>query len=191
MPNKYPNPFAACQQVGKFEKVSKENYDNLLKLFVKDYADAGDPVPEFTSYDEIVIPKRKTEDSAGYDICVTHDIYLGVGRSIVVPTFIRAYIKRGWMLKLYPRSSCGFKYNMKLANTVGIVDGDYYHSQTDSKDNEGHIMIKIVNEGSRAMHLKKGERFCQAVFEMYGVTFSDDIDEKEVRSGGIGSTGTT
>lgn len=190
MANKYPNPFAACQQVGKFEKVSKENYDNIVKLFKKDYINNGDQVPEFTPYENIIIPKRKTEDAAGYDFSLTHNIYLGVGRSIIIPTFIRCYMKRGWMLQLYPRSSYGFKYNMKLANTVGIVDADYYRSVTDDKDNEGHIMVKIVNEGNRTIHLIEGERFCQGIFSMYGVTFSDDMDEKETRSGGIGSTGT-
>ena len=50
-------------------------------------------------------------------------------------------MKKGWFLGIYPRSGQGFKYGIKLANTVGIIDSDYYHS-----DNEGHIFIKFVND---------------------------------------------
>ena len=87
----------------------------------------------------------------------------------------------GWVLMLYPRSGLGFKYGMKLANTVGVVDGDYFEA-----DNEGHIFCKVVNEGDVMMNVKAGEAFAQSIFLMHGLTYDDDVSA--VRNGGLGST---
>lgn len=177
-------------QVGRFELVSKENYTQIISCLDKQFSEEHILPQVYTEYENLKLPVRKTEDSAGYDFFLTQPVNLMTGQSILIPTFVRCFIKSGWMLKLYPRSGLGFKYNMKLANTVGIVDADYYWSVTDGPDNEGHIMVKIVNEGNSMIHLSKGERFCQGIFEMYGVTFTDDQDDHETRAGGIGSTGT-
>jgi dUTP pyrophosphatase len=72
---------------------------------------------------------------------------------------------------------------LRLANTVGIIDSDYYFS-----DNEGHIMAKIAVEGDQPVLLKVGERFMQGIFIPYGITYTDKATE--VRNGGFGSTGT-
>ena len=47
------------------------------------------------------------------------------------------------ILLLIERSSQGFKYNMRMCNQVGVIDKDYYNNQK----NEGHIFIKLYNEG--------------------------------------------
>ena len=183
MSNEYLIP-----KVGRFEKLSEGTYKKILENFQESYTNFGLLVPSFVKYQDIQIPKRKTQGSAGFDICLTQDIKLFPGSSVIVPTFIRCYIEDGWLLQLYPRSGLGFKYNMKLANTVGIVDGDYYGSKTDGNDNEGHIMIKILNGGDKTIELSMNDRFCQAIFTPYGITYDDDVYAKEIRSGGIGST---
>lgn len=182
-------PYTPCE-VGEFYKVSKSNYENIIRL-INEEEDASNNIrTNFVDYDDIIIPTRKTAGSAGYDFCLTQDVTLRMDHSLLIPTFIRCKIEPGWVLKIYPRSSCGFKFNMVLCNTVGIIDSDYYYSETDGKDNEGHIMIKIKNEGTHIMRMKAGERFCQGMLEMYGITYSDKNNKKEVRQGGIGSTGT-
>ena len=65
-------------------------------------------------------------------------------------------------------------------NTIGIIDSDYYNS-----DNEGHIMVKFSVD--RPLTLHKGDKFCQGIFILYGVTFDDNADG--IRNGGFGSTG--
>ena len=104
-------------------------------------------------------------------------------RDIKIPTGIRARIDDGWVLKLYPRSSLGFKFRLQLNNTVGIIDSDYYYS-----DNEGHIFCRITNDSNenKTVDLKAGEGFCQGIFVEYGITLDDDTDG--VRNGGFGST---
>ena len=74
----------------------------------------------------------------------------------------------------------GYKYQVRLANTVGIIDSDYFEA-----DNEGHIMIKLCGVTSE-LSVKKGTAFAQAIFVPYGITESDSASGK--RTGGFGST---
>lgn len=135
------------------------------------------------SPDDVILPKRATKGSAGYDFFAPFDFSLSPGETITVPTGIRARIAEGWVLTVYPRSGLGFKYRLMLNNTVGIIDSDYYFS-----DNEGHIFIKITNCSSegKTLEVKKGEGFAQGIFLEFGIT-ADDV-ASEVRNGGFGST---
>ena len=58
---------------------------------------------------------------------------------------------------------------------------DYFYS-----DNEGHIFIKVVNEGDKTMTVKAGDGFSQGIFIQYGITEDDNATNK--RNGGFGST---
>ena len=155
-----------------FEKVSERQFDeDLKKLLAK----------EGCFYENIVVPKRATSGSAGYDFHSPVSVDLKPGESIRIPTGIRCHLNEEYLLQIYPRSSMGFKYQMCLMNTVGIIDSDYYYA-----DNEGHIIVGIVNRGDRDLHIEAGDRFVQGVITRYYTT--DDDDCKEVRHGGFGST---
>lgn len=132
---------------------------------------------------EVTLPKRATKRSAGYDIFAPFDFTLKPNEEIKIPTGLRSYMKENEYLKIVPRSGLGFKYYCRLANTEAIIDSDYYNS-----DNEGHIFIKIRNEGSKEMIIKKGEAFCQGIFQSYLLADGDDFNQGEDRNGGIGST---
>ena len=108
-------------------------------------------------------------------------ITLAPGETVKVPTGIRVKIDEGWVLKIYPRSSLGFKYRLMLDNTVGIIDSDYYNA-----DNEGHIFIKMTNLGEKTLTVEEGNAFAQGVFVEYGVTYDDECTAS--RTGGLGST---
>ena len=90
-------------------------------------------------------------------------------------------MKDNIVLKLYPRSGLGFKYRVRLENTVGVIDSDYYYS-----DNEGHIQVKLTNEGSKPMTVHKGEAYMQGIFSEYLLAVEDEVTEE--RNGGFGST---
>ena len=132
-------------------------------------------------YSNVILPRRATSGSAGYDFFAPFDISLAPNETIKVATGIRVKIDEGWVLKIYPRSSLGFKYRLRLENTVGIIDADYYYA-----DNEGHIFIKMTNLGDKPLFIEKGKAFAQGVFVEYGITVDDDCSS--VRRGGFGST---
>lgn len=153
----------------KFEKISEEQYNKDLK--------------EVCSYDDIAIPTRSTKHSAGYDFKSPIDFVLNPGESKKVPTGIKVSMNEDEFLAIFVRSSMGFKYNIRLCNQVGIVDSDYYNNP----DNEGHIFIKIQNEGTEVLTINKGDRFAQGIFMNFLIT-DDDMSFGD-RTGGFGSTG--
>ena len=162
-------------RIATFEKVSKTQF--FAAKGTQSDADWE------SVYDEIVLPKRATKGSAGYDFFAPFDITLQPGEAITVPTGIRAKINEGWVLMLFPRSGLGFKFRLQLNNTVGIIDADYYDA-----DNEGHIFCKITNDTkeNKTVFVEKGKGFCQGIFVPFGVTTDDETDGE--RSGGFGST---
>ena len=166
---------AEFKRISKFYKVSKEQY---LKSF-----DNKNNEEILSIYDDILLPKRATKGSAGYDFFAPFDIVLKPGETIKVPTCIRVSMEENYVLKLYPRSGLGFKYRLQLNNTVGIIDSDYYYS-----DNEGHIFAKITNDSNegKTVEIAAGTGFMQGIFVEYGITMDDDVTA--VRNGGFGST---
>ncbi len=132
--------------------------------------------------EEIPLPQRATAGSAGYDFICPAEVTLAPGEAATIPTGVRCEMQPGWVLMIFPRSGLGFKHQLRLANTVGVIDSDYFRAA-----NEGHIMVRIVNGGDHTVTIARGERFCQGVFLPYGLA-----EENEVladREGGFGSTG--
>ena len=154
------------ERIATFFKVSEEEYIKSGKK--EDFYD-------------IVLPKRATFGSAGYDFFAPFAFTLEPGESIKIPTGVRCKIDEGWVLNIYPRSSLGFKYRLQLDNTVGIIDSDYFNAL-----NEGHIFIKMTNCGDKPLSVEKGKAFAQGVFLPIGITTDDDCAKE--RTGGLGST---
>ena len=131
------------------------------------------------------MPERKTELSAGYDFCLPEEVTLEPGKLQLVPTGIKAYMQPGEWLGMHIRSSMAVKKRLMLVNNVGIIDADYYNNP----DNEGHIMLALLNMGENPVTLPKGERVAQGIFYNYLTADGDEKVSKAVRGGGFGSTG--
>jgi len=169
--------------MNKFEKVSLKqyckgcgfNFDKLKLNITREEMKQ--------EYDDIKLPQRGTKLSAGYDFFSPVDFSLNVGESIKIPTGVRVKLDEDKVLMCFPRSGLGFKYRLQLDNTVGIVDSDYYYS-----DNEGHIFIKITNDGkeNKTVNVKAGEGFAQGIIMQYFLTEDDNADG--IRNGGFSST---
>ena len=134
----------------------------------------------------INLPVRKTKYSAGYDIEAAEDCVIPAFKPGQVPTLIKtglkAYMQADEYLMLCNRSSNPKKKGLILANSVGIVDKDYYGNP----DNDGHIMFAFFNVKDVDVEIKKGEAIGQAIFQKFLAT-DDDAAEGE-RMGGFGST---
>ena len=166
-------------KIAKFEKVS-------LNQFIKDFKDSfnnlkGQEIIDI--YNQIILPKRATKGSAGYDFYTPINISLKPNETIKIPTGIRVKIEDGWFLAIFPRSGLGFKYRLQLNNTVGIIDADYYNA-----NNEGHIMIKMTNatNENKTVEVNALQGFAQGIFMPFGITIDDEANES--RTGGFGST---
>jgi len=161
-----------------FEIISKEQYDKDIKEeILNKYS-----FDNCYIHEEIKLPKRATALSAGYDVFSTLEFQLLPNDEIKLPTGIKSYMQNDEVLKAYPRSSLGFKYYLRFANTIPVIDADYIFSK-----NEGHIWIKLRNEGEKVLSIKKGEAICQFIFEKCLLADGDNY-KGEKRDGGIGST---
>ena len=155
-------------EIAEFQKVSEKEFIN-------------DSTGLDADYSAVKLPVRATKGSAGYDFYSPVEALIKPNETIRIPTGIRCKIDEGYVLSLYPRSSLGFKYQMGLLNTVGIIDSDYYNA-----DNEGHIMVGVVNRGDKDLLIKKGDRFVQGLFTKYYLAKEEENTNE--RHGGFGST---
>lgn len=124
----------------------------------------------------INLPVRKTGYSAGYDMEAAEDVTVPVFESGTRPTLvmtgIKAYMQEDEYLMLCNRSSNPFKKGLVLANSIGIIDADYYNNV----DNDGHIMYAFYNFFDKELKIKKGDVIGQAIFKQY-LTIDNDISK--------------
>ena len=157
--------------IAKFFHVSEHRY-------LQDLGDREGALPVA----EIPLPGRATKGSAGYDFTSPVETVIPAGGKAVIPTGIRCEMQEGWVLMLFPRSGLGFRHQIRLSNTVGVIDSDYAWAE-----NEGHIQVSLRNPTDRDQIIGRGERFCQGIFLPYGL--AEEETPLPDRRGGMGSTG--
>ncbi len=134
----------------------------------------------------INLPVRKTKYSAGYDIEAAEDVTIPSFRKGMAPTLVKTglkvYMQNDEVVLLYNRSSNPKKKGLIMANSVGVIDKDYY----ENPDNDGHFMFAFYNIKDEDIEIKKGECIGQAIFQKYYVTDNDSAEGERI--GGFGST---
>ena len=163
---------------GEMSEAYIESEDHLYYTFAD-----GQDRDLFLSECIRTLPVRATTGSAGYDFFSPFSFNLKRGQSITIPTGIRCAIHPNWVLAISPKSGKGTQYRVMMRNTIGWVDSDYYHA-----DNEGHIILKIINDNydNISLHIDTGASIMQGIFLPYGITINDDVTA--TRTGGFGST---
>ena len=135
---------------------------------------------------DIHLPIRTTKHSAGYDIEAAEDTIIPSFKKGIKPTLVKtglkAYMAEDEVLILANRSSNPGKKGLILANSIGVVDSDYYGNP----DNDGHIMFAFYNIKEEDIEIKKGDRIGQAIFQKFLVADNDNAEGQ--RQGGFGST---
>lgn len=134
-------------------------------------------------YEGLDLPYVKDEDDAGIDLRAAQEdtVVLAPSEDYVFPTGLKIHIgsheahtfseynplipKVGIYGCILPRSGLGFKHYTRLANTAGVIDAGYTNE----------IMVKVRNEGTKPLEVKRGARICQMVFHLYvkGVEFKE------------------
>ena len=134
---------------------------------------------------DIHLPVRKTAHSAGYDVEAAENITIPMFtrgcKPTLVPTGLKAYCQDDECYLLLNRSS-GPKKGFILANSVGLIDADYYGNP----DNDGHFYFAYFNCSDHDIEVKKGDVIGQVVFQKYLIV--DDDNATGQRIGGFGST---
>ena len=155
---------------------------------------------------DINLPVRKTKNSAGYDFeaseeVIIHSIWRSVFENIksiikgekadlafkptLVKTGIKSYFSEDEVLILANRSSNPGKKGLILANSIGVIDSDYYENE----DNDGNIIFAFYNVFPFDITIKKHDIVGQGFFQNFLVADDDNLlNTNETRKGGFGST---
>lgn len=155
----YESELLKMKEIRKFEKVTRKELNDK----------------------EIILPTRGTLGSAGYDISIYEDVIIKPGETKIIPTGLKVKMPQNEFLQIVPRSSIGIKRKIRITNTMGVIDSDYYNNP----DNEGEIHLPIHNFGKITQKFSAGDRLAQGIFIQYLIT-GDEV--YTLRKGGIGST---
>jgi dUTP pyrophosphatase len=156
----------------------------------------------------LTLPKKASEVAAGYDIIATSDPKIVGLKSDENVWELVDYIEYETNLYIapdamtfhtliHPRSSIS-KYNLVLANSIGLVDNDYrgmvicrfkyIWQPNDFSITSDERVVGSVNESKI---YKKGDTIAQLVFEptvMADFELVDDLSKTKRGEGGFGST---
>ena len=134
----------------------------------------------------LALPAYQSAHAAGLDLraAVAGDapLVLQPGAHALVPTGLSIALPAGFEAQLRPRSGLAAKHGVTVLNAPGTVDADY----------RGEIAVLLINHGSKAFTIARGERIAQMVIapvshaELVPVT---TLPETARGSGGFGSTG--
>jgi dUTP pyrophosphatase len=123
-----------------------------------------------------------TEGAAGMDLLAARDVMIAPGGRALVPTGLCIAIPEGFEMQVRPRSGLALKHGITVLNAPGTVDSDY----------RGEVGVILLNTGSEAFAITRGERIAQAVFApVTRAAWEEVVVLPETRrgTGGFGSTG--
>ena len=139
-------------------------------------------------FPEAILPTYATDGSGCFDFYACGGVNLNTGTrgweaSDEVSTGIAVEIPEGHVMLIFSRSSHAFKYDVRLANCVGVIDSDY----------RGEIKIKLtLDNPDTDIYFDYGERIAQGlVIPIPKVEFEEveSLSDTERGAGGFGSTG--
>ena len=128
------------------------------------------------------LPKRATKYSAGYDFFNPERVTIEPNEIKYVKTGVKAKMQDDEVLLLYNRSSNPKKKGLTMANSVGVIDADYYNNA----DNEGEMAFAFQNITDKPVTIEVGEKLGQGIFTKFLLVDNDNAEGE--RKGGFGST---
>jgi dUTP diphosphatase len=132
---------------------------------------------------DLPLPARQTNGAAGYDVASAEaDFILQPGERRAVATGLVFELPDGIEMQVRPRSGLALRHGVMLPNAPGTIDPDY----------RGELKVIMVNGGSDALTIRRGDRIAQLVFARFeapDLTESETLATTERGGGGFGSTG--
>lgn len=126
--------------------------------------------------------QRATKFAAGWDITSTENAVIDPNQTKVIGTSLCVSIPEGYVGMICSRSGLAAKEGIFVLNSPGIIDCDY----------RGELKVILANFGHEIYTVHTGERVAQLVLVpvcTIPVVYTDDLDETERGSEGLGSTG--
>lgn len=129
------------------------------------------------------IPTYSHSTDACADIYADEDAIILPGCTVPISTGIALAIPDGFVVHVYARSGLSLKTNLRLANSVGIIDAGY----------RDELKVLCWNAGTEPITIEKGMRIAQMdIMQSPAIEFHEVENVKdfgEDRMGGFGSSG--
>jgi dUTP pyrophosphatase len=130
------------------------------------------------------LPAYATEGAAGADLraAVESELVLDPGERAAVPTGLVLEIPVGYEGQVRPRSGLAIRSGLTIVNAPGTIDSDY----------RGELKVLLVNVGSEAVAIDRGDRIAQLLIApVTRASFieTEGVSTSERGKGGFGSTG--
>ena len=145
------------------------------------------PVKRLSHGEGLALPAYQSDGAAGLDLCaaiaVDKPIVLQPGERQLVPSGLAIALPPTHEAQIRPRSGLALKHGVTVLNSPGTIDSDY----------RGEIGIILINHGSEAFTIRRGDRIAQMViasFAQAGFVETGSLDETDRGAGGFGSSGT-
>ena len=131
---------------------------------------------------DLDLPGYATAGAAGMDVVSAEDLTLAAGARHAVATGLSVAIPPGYEIQVRPRSGLALRHGISVPNSPGTIDSDY----------RGELKVILINHGSEAFEIRRGDRIAQLV--LAPVTQAswlevEELDETARGEGGFGSTG--
>ena len=140
-----------------------------------------------------IMPSQAKSGDAGYDLVAIDDGTISPEHGFIeYRTGIAIEVPEGFHTEIFPRSSIS-KYDLALANSIGLVDGGY----------RGEVLVRFKYappfhaDGTSLLdrpiiRYKKGDKIAQLVVRQtvhVGIEEVEELSDTARGAGGFGSTG--
>ena len=150
-----------------------------LKLFIQSHPSFGFLYVKKLR-NNAAVPKRGSEEAAGYDIASAEDTVVPAKGKAVIKIGISIAIPEGCCGRIAPRSGLTVKRFIDVG--AGVIDGDY----------RGEVGVVLFNHSEEDFEVKPGDRITQLILEkitMPQIKETTDLPCTQRGSDGFGSTG--
>jgi dUTP pyrophosphatase len=141
-------------------------------------------------YPDVELPFYATAGSAGCDIrayltkengYLNNKLCIRAGDTAAIPTGLKFQLPAGYEMQIRPRSGLSLKTKLRVANSPGTLDSDYF--------SELKIILDNISNNSEA-YIDNGDRIAQLVFSPVTIAKFNIVTEMPTENrGGFGSTG--
>lgn len=133
----------------------------------------------------LALPEPASAGSSGSDVRAAlpaaSPLTLAPGERAAVPTGLRVEVPPGWELQIRPRSGLALRHGLTVANAPGTIDSDY----------RGEVRVILVNLGSEAVQIQRGERIAQLVLAPVARVHWQEVETLEDSGRGVAGFGST
>jgi len=133
--------------------------------------------------DPLPLPRYMSDGAAGMDLLadVDAEVVLAPGERRLVPTGLTMAIPPGYEGQVRPRSGLAMRDGVTVLNAPGTIDSDY----------RGEVKVLLVNLGTEAVPIRRGDRIAQLVLAPVTSGVWEEVAALPTSARGSGGFGST